>query len=106
MMRGSKVLVIWPPLEGVRRCWRDGNRAAGAHRRRGRALRAADRAGQIEVGVVEDVVELGPELHLQALDGVENFLFSDEVGLVEGRVRPGLRLALPNGLSSVASCRP
>ena len=40
MMRGSKVLVIWPPVDAVM------------------PLGAADRAGQVQVGVVEDVVEL------------------------------------------------
>src|ERR1700753_957694 len=32
------------------------------------SLRAADSAGQVEVGVVEDVIELRAELHLQAFD--------------------------------------
>ncbi len=68
--RGSKVLVIWPPPLGMPPTMAlvgalppvpsvfagDG------------ALGSADGAGKVEVGVVEDVVELGAELHLQALD--------------------------------------
>src|ERR1700683_4143667 len=48
------------------------------------ALGSADGAGEVEVSVVEDVVELGAELHLEALDGRREVLVESEVGLVEG----------------------
>ena len=50
-----------------------------------RALGSADGARQVEVGVVENVVELCAELHLQALNGGAEFLVEREIGLVEGR---------------------
>ncbi len=71
----------------------------------GGALRAADRGGRgcrdVEVGVVEEVVELGAELHLEALDRGGELLVEREVGLVESGVRAGLRVALPKGLRTL-----
>ena len=60
--------------------------AGGVVELRGCAESSAEAApGQIEIGVVEDVVGLGAELNLQALDGSVELLVEGEVGLVEGR---------------------
>src|SRR5580698_7534219 len=64
---------------GQRRC------AADAKGLRRGSLCAADSAGQIEVGVVEDVIELRAELYLQALDRRVELLVEGEIRLIEGR---------------------
>lgn len=47
---------------------------------------AADGGGQVEIGVVEEVVELAAELYFETLDGGGELLVEGEVGLVEGGV--------------------
>src|SRR5437879_2155489 len=46
----------------------EGDRSPGSGGCCCRALRSADGAGKVKVGVVEEVVELGAELKFQALD--------------------------------------
>src|ERR1700728_2475846 len=67
-----------------------GRCAAYAERLRSRALRAADRARQKVVGVVEDVVQFGTELNLDALKGGVELLVQSEIGLVEGWCPAGI----------------
>jgi hypothetical protein len=63
-------------------------------------------AGQVQVGVVEDVVELGAELDLQALDGRAEVLVEREVGLVEGRGAAGIAAGVAEGAEHVAGAHP
>jgi len=48
--------------------------------------------------VIEEVVELGAELNLQALYRRIELLVEGQIGLVERRRAAGLRLRLPKGL--------
>src|ERR1700742_3495420 len=64
-----------------------GDDAAG---RWGGTLCARGTAGQIEVGVIEDVVELRTKLHLQPLHGGLEALVDGEIGLVERRSASGI----------------
>ncbi len=96
-MRGSKVLVIWPPVVGLLRlrwCGRGG----------GCAECAAETAGrEVEVGVVEDVVGLGAELDACRLSiGVLKVLVEGEVGLVEGRRAAWVARGVAEGADQVA----
>ena len=64
MMRGSKVLLIWPPVLAL----------APSGSPYG--------PGQVQVRVVQQVVELGAELHFKALDRCTEPLVERKVGLV------------------------
>ena len=63
------------------------------------AVRPANGAWQIQVGVVQDVVELGPEFNLQALDGGGELFIEREIGLVEGWVAKGVARGVAEGTS-------
>jgi hypothetical protein len=54
--------------------------------------------------VVEEVVELGAELELHALDGSVEFLVEVEVGFVEGRGAAGVAGGVAEGAEDVAGC--
>ncbi len=87
-MRGSKVLVICPPPVGTPPVIAESGGVAPVPRVVFAVVvpwRAADVAGQIEVGVVEDVVGLGTELDFQSLDRSVERLVQIEVGFVERR---------------------
>lgn len=61
--------------------------SAGGH---GSESSAETATGQIQVGVVEEVVALCAKLDLEALDGSVELLVESEVGLIEGRGATGI----------------
>ncbi len=79
----------------------DGDRSASADICCCRALRSADGAGKIQIGVVEDVVELRAELNLQALDRSRELLVEREVSLVERRCAARVAAGIAEGLSTL-----
>ena len=71
-----------------------------------RALRSADGAGKIQVGVVEEVVELGAELNFQALDRSAEVFVEREVGLVERRGAARIAAGIAKGAKQYCRQRP
>src|SRR5450631_483369 len=89
-LKGARNLSATGWTAGNRRHW---NGAAGRGSCRCGALRSADVARQIKVRMVEQVVDLGPELHLQILNRCVELLVDIEIGFIKHR-RPA-RVARP-----------
>src|ERR1700679_2029429 len=80
----------------------DRHRGASPEGLRRGALGSADGAGKVEVGVVEDVVELCAEFDLQALEGRVELLVEGEVSLVEGRSAARIAAGIAEGTEHIA----
>jgi len=79
---------------------RDRHRASPRHCS-SRPLGGADSARQIVIRVIEDVIELGAEFYLQALDGCRELFVQSQVGLVETRPAARVAAGMPKGLSTL-----
>ena len=70
------------------------------------ALGSADGAGQIEVGVIQQVISFGAELDLHVLNRSIELLVEGEVGFVEGRCAGGIADGVAEGAQNAPLKRP